>query len=103
MKNGTCRACGSHEVRSNRNRKFPALNTITLTVGSSVARYASLDTYVCVTCGYVENYVTSTEDLEYIQENWASVGVRYDNSDRTSENGYRMLDRELLGSIGNEE
>ena len=103
MKNGQCRACASCEIRSNRNRKFPALNTITLTVGSSVARYASLDTYVCVTCGYVENYVTSREDLEYIRDNWKPVGVRYDNSDRTPENGHRIPDQELISRIGNGE
>jgi hypothetical protein len=72
-------------------------------VGSSVARYASLDTYVCVTCGYVENYVTSTEDLEYIRENWKPVGVGCDNSDQTSENGHRIPEQKLISRVGKDE
>lgn len=77
MKSGQCPKCGSHEVFSNTNRKFPALNTMTIGSGNFGNRYAYLDTYVCVRCGYVENYVAKQADLNYIQEEWSSV--REDN------------------------
>ena len=52
---------------------------MTLGLGNSIARYASLDTYVCVNCGYVESYVASADDLNYIQENWAKVEAPCEN------------------------
>jgi predicted nucleic-acid-binding Zn-ribbon protein len=73
MKNGQCPKCGSHEVFSNTNRKFPALNTMTIGSGNFGNRYAYLDTYVCVRCGYVENYVAKQADLNYIEEEWTCV------------------------------
>ncbi|HBL62008.1 MAG TPA: hypothetical protein DDZ80_27450 [Cyanobacteria bacterium UBA8803] len=57
-----------------------------LGLGSSYTRYASLDTYVCVTCGYIESYVTSPEDLNYIKEHWASVSVSCNHTARSLEN-----------------
>jgi predicted nucleic-acid-binding Zn-ribbon protein len=73
MKNGQCLKCGSREVFSNTNRKFPALNTMTIGSGNFGNRYAYLDTYVCVHCGYVENYVAKQADLNYIKEEWTAV------------------------------
>lgn len=73
MKNGQCPKCGSHEVHSNTNRKFPALNTLTIGFSPIGDRYASLDTYICVTCGYVESYLAKPEDLRFIKEEWAKV------------------------------
>ncbi|WP_446336632.1 hypothetical protein [Coleofasciculus sp. G1-WW12-02] len=52
---------------------------MTLGLGNSSARYAALDTYVCVNCGYVESYVASADDLNYIQENWAKVEAPREN------------------------
>ncbi|NER22312.1 MAG: hypothetical protein F6J86_23050 [Symploca sp. SIO1B1] len=75
MKNGQCPKCGERNVRSNTNRQFPALNTITLGSGSCDKRYAPLDTYICGSCGYVESYVSKSEDLKYIQDKWALVPV----------------------------
>jgi ribosomal protein S27AE len=75
MKNGQCPKCGERNVRSNTNRKFPALNTITLGSGTCDKRYAPMDTYICGSCGYVESYVAKSEDLNYIQEKWALVQV----------------------------
>lgn len=73
MKNGQCPKCGSHEVFCNTNRKFPALNTITVGMENSGSRYVPLDTYICGTCGYLESYVAKPSDLSYIKEGWASV------------------------------
>lgn len=91
MKSGQCPKCGSHEVFSNTNRKFPALNTMTIGSGNFGNRYAYLDTYVCVGCGYVENYVAKQADLNYIQEKWTSV--REDNNqvhDSSSEDSVNL-------------
>lgn len=74
MKHGQCPKCGSREVFSNTNRKFPALNTMTIGSGNFGNRYAYLDTYVCASCGYVENYVAKLEDLNYIKQEWTVVG-----------------------------
>lgn len=73
MKNGQCPKCGSGEVYSNTNRKFPALNTMTIGSSNFGNRYAYLDTYICGSCGYVENYVAKQEDLKYIKEEWTVV------------------------------
>lgn len=84
MKSGQCPKCSSREVFCNTNRKFPGLNTITLGYGIVGNRYAPVDTYICVTCGYVESYVAKPEDLGYIKEEWALVRER---CDRVSLNG----------------
>ncbi|HEY9636547.1 MAG TPA: hypothetical protein V6D14_24310 [Coleofasciculaceae cyanobacterium] len=80
MKSGQCPKCGSRDVFCNTNRKFPALNTITVGTGIGVNRYACLDTYVCVTCGYIESYVTKLQDLSYIKEEWTRVDATDDSS-----------------------
>lgn len=77
MKNGQCPKCASHAVYSNTNRKFVALNTITMDSQKSSNRYAFLDTYVCSSCGYVENYLAKSQDLKYIQENWELVRANH--------------------------
>lgn len=84
MKSGQCPKCGSHDVCSNTNRKYPAFHTIVLSAGNSSSRYASLDTYVCVSCGFVESYVAKPEDLSYIKEEWASVDASCDRSAQDS-------------------
>lgn len=89
MKNGQCPKCGSHHVCSNKNRKFPALHTLTIGTGVAGNRYAALDTYVCVGCGYVESYIAKPEDLSYIQEEWAWV-------ENNSNGGHPHSKRSLL-------
>ncbi len=84
MKSGQCPKCGSHDVFCNTNRKFPALNTMTVGTGIGVNRYACLDTYVCGTCGYIESYVAKLNDLNYIKEEWTKVEVKSDSSFETS-------------------
>ncbi|MGQ4646671.1 hypothetical protein [Lyngbya aestuarii] len=79
MKNGQCPKCGSRHVYANTNRKSIPLNTITVGAQKASNRYAFLDTYVCTTCGYVENYLSKTQDLSYVQEKWALVEITSDN------------------------
>lgn len=78
MKSGQCPKCGSRDVFCNTNRKFPALHTITVGAGSFGNRYAPLDVYICVTCGYVESYIAHPEDLSYIKQEWALATVKGD-------------------------
>ena len=85
MKNGQCPKCGSHEVFCNTNRKFPALHTITVGAGNFGHRYAPLDIYICVTCGYVESYIAHSEDLRYIKEEWALAKVSGDRTPAPTE------------------
>jgi predicted nucleic-acid-binding Zn-ribbon protein len=80
MKNGQCPKCGSPEVFCNTNRKFPALHTIPLGPGSVGNRYAPLDIYVCVSCGYIESYMAKPSDLSYVKEEWAAVGEECDRA-----------------------
>lgn len=85
MKNGQCPKCGSHAVYSNTNRKFVALNSITMDSQKSSNLYAFLDTYVCASCGYVENYLAQSQDLNYIQENWQLVQGNYNGGGAVEE------------------
>jgi predicted nucleic-acid-binding Zn-ribbon protein len=91
MKNGQCPKCGSREIHSNTNRKFPALNTMTIGSGNFGNRYAYLDTYVCVNCGFVENYVAKQEDLNYIKDEWATVRLESDRVSDESNEGSSSL------------
>jgi predicted nucleic-acid-binding Zn-ribbon protein len=97
MKNGQCPKCDSHEVFSNTNRKFPALNTLTIGSGTFGNRYAYLDTYVCANCGYVENYVAKQEDLNHIKQEWALVEEK---SDRASDTSNHSEASSLLSGLG---
>jgi len=44
-------------------------NTIPIDFKNSVA----LDNYVCVTCGYVESYISNPDALKRIDEEWPDV------------------------------
>jgi hypothetical protein len=41
--------------------------------GAIITQGAPADDYVCVTCGYVEVYISDATRLDYIAENWAHV------------------------------
>ncbi len=70
MKNGICPKCNSFEVYvlppkwpSNNFHKIP-IDGLTL---------ASVTQYICVDCGYVEEYVSDASKLEKIRQNWSRV------------------------------
>lgn len=94
MKSGQCPKCSSRDVFSNTNRKFPALNTMTIGSGNFGNRYAFLDTYVCARCGYVENYVAKQEDLNYIKQEWTKVG-----EEESAVSDREIEDLETLGFV----
>ncbi len=94
MKSGQCPKCGSRDVFCNTNRKFPAVHTIPLSSGSVGNRYAPLDMYICVNCGYVESYVAKASDLSYVKEEW--VAVKEDEEcDRISNDGSTTASEEI--------
>ncbi|MEL6406476.1 MAG: zinc ribbon domain-containing protein [Chloroflexota bacterium] len=71
MKSGRCPKCGHSTVYSGRNvpAKGSANNRLPIDFQNSVP----LDNYVCTTCGYIERYVSDTEGLKRIREQWANA------------------------------
>ena len=73
MKDGKCIKCGSREVYHNNGRwgqrgGFNG-NTIPVTVFTD----AELTNFVCVNCGYVENYIQDGKKREKIKGKWTKV------------------------------
>lgn len=81
MKNGTCPECGSNDVRYDRGSYsetiYTRANNIIMIhkpglMGMNVER-AYLDTYACVTCGYVRSFVADRQNLDTIAKHWPRV------------------------------
>lgn len=76
IRDGVCPKCGSREVYANltlaNKRGANDSNTIPINMLQSVA----LDHFVCVTCGYVESYLTDVIDRRKIAESWNRIGQR---------------------------
>ena len=72
MRNGICPKCGHATVHSGRDVpvKNSSGNTIPIDFKNSVA----LDNYVCVTCGYVESYISNPDAIKRIDEQWPDAG-----------------------------
>jgi hypothetical protein len=80
MKNGKCPECGSHDVRCDRGSYSGSVinraNHISVHkrgLFDMSFEPASLDTYVCVSCGYVRGFVANQHSLNTIAENWPRV------------------------------
>lgn len=80
MRRGTCPKCGQTNIRAARSCTYwhGASTTGQLRVRTSSealsAEVASLvDLYVCVTCGYSEQYLMSSEAIHTIASTWAYV------------------------------
>lgn len=78
MRNGRCPKCASQRIHVS-NVRLPLqgwtfFNVIPITAsfwwGSSTA---SVQHYICVTCGYVEQYVTDADKLLEIGAHWPQV------------------------------
>ena len=80
MKNGKCPECGSTDVRCDRGSYRGAVisraNHIAVH-GSGLLNsgfeQASLDMYVCVSCGYVRSFVANRHNLDTIAKHWPRV------------------------------
>jgi predicted nucleic-acid-binding Zn-ribbon protein len=68
MRNGICPKCGHATVHSGRD--IPVKNSSGNTIPIDFKQSVALDNYVCVTCGYVESYISNQEALKRIDEQW---------------------------------
>lgn len=68
MRRGVCPKCGRATVHSGRDLavKTSTSNTIPIDFRHS----AVLDNYVCVSCGYVESYISDNKALALIHRQW---------------------------------
>lgn len=71
MKSGRCPKCGHASVYSG--REVAAKRSVNNRLPIDFKNSAALDNYVCVTCGYVERYISDTTALERIREQWVSA------------------------------
>jgi hypothetical protein len=73
VKDGLCPKCGARTVymRQNKANSY-GMGSIPLG-GTIISQGAPADDYVCVSCGYVEVYISDSTRLDYISENWRRV------------------------------
>ena len=75
MKNGTCPKCGSSTVHTRvSGLSFGNMDRVFID-GDKMHEPSTYTTYVCVTCGYFENYLAATY-LPAVVEQWAKVPLR---------------------------
>ncbi len=72
MKNGQCDKCGSNTVHTLVNGLAPAGRREYIGFGG-VYTGVDVETFLCVTCGYYENYVTDTKRLAEVAQRWPAV------------------------------
>ena len=68
MKNGICPKCGHPSVYSGRDIPVKASSSNMIPI--DFKNYVALDNYVCITCGYIESYISDVEALKKIQAKW---------------------------------
>ena len=71
-KTGKCPKCGGQEIYTDRGQTKRGERA---SLGFSSWKQAYIDTYLCTTCGYLEEYVSpndlkDTSKLEKLRENW---------------------------------
>jgi hypothetical protein len=70
VKNGQCPKCNSTQVYSGAD-VFPKSGPFTCNaIPISLTALAPLDNYVCTDCGYVESYISTSEDLATVRRKW---------------------------------
>jgi len=69
MQKGTCPKCGKKDVRVSR----PGRNGGQGALVASAFSWARPLTYVCVACGYVEQWVNDRRFLDKLAEKWDRV------------------------------
>jgi predicted nucleic-acid-binding Zn-ribbon protein len=73
MRQGVCSRCGSQEVYVATQLSNKRGNNDSNTIPINMLFTASLDNYVCTTCGYVESYILDTVALGRIADTWKRV------------------------------
>ena len=73
MRSGVCPKCESHRVfvRTSQSDRFGFSIPRSLPVGA-VSR-AAVELYVCVECGFVEEYVSNADSRDEIAGSWQQV------------------------------
>lgn len=71
MRNGICPKCGHATVHSGRD--IPVKNSSGNMIPIDFKNSVALDNYVCVSCGYVESYISNQDALARIDEQWPDV------------------------------
>jgi predicted nucleic-acid-binding Zn-ribbon protein len=72
MRSGICPKCNHATVYSGRDIAVKASSGNMLPI--DFKHHVALDNYVCVSCGYVENYISDRKALDTIAEQWAEAG-----------------------------
>lgn len=71
MRNGICNKCGEMTVHSG------AMIPVKASSGNSIpidfSHNVPLDNYICVSCGYVESYISDIAALQRIATQWPSA------------------------------
>ena len=78
MKSGKCVKCGSANVRRGPWPKLWKTSTGAIPLGSAFGASALVQWYVCVACGYAEQYVVRDADREKIRTKWKLATERED-------------------------
>ena len=73
MKEGKCPKCGSTNVYVADDLPLKSGPFGSNSIPVSLTALAALDNYVCVDCGFVENYVTDERMLKKIAKRWDLV------------------------------
>jgi predicted RNA-binding Zn-ribbon protein involved in translation (DUF1610 family) len=68
MKQSTCPKCGGKDIRAKEGRDPQS------TIPVSPFRSAGLNYRVCVSCGFVETYITDPKHLKRIADKWKPLG-----------------------------
>ena len=72
MKNGTCPKCNSSNVFKKIKGVLVGNGVITVNSGFSIMG-SEFESYLCVDCGYFENYIMDKAKLQEVQQKWAKV------------------------------
>jgi hypothetical protein len=73
MKNGKCLKCGSTTVYSSANGIVPSGSVRHYMGFGGMYTAADCLTFLCTTCGYYENYITTPKKLSDAAQKWAHV------------------------------
>lgn len=74
IRSGICPKCGHATVYSGRD--VPAKGSIGNTIPINFKNSVALDNYVCITCGYVESYISDPAALQRIEAEWPDAHAK---------------------------
>ena len=72
MKNGICVKCSGKEIYC-KDVSPKSSDRVTLKDGVISKDASTVIRYICVSCGYLEYYLSEQTDLDYICEHWDRV------------------------------